>query len=322
MSKPRAFTLVELLVVIAIIGILVAMLLPAVQAAREAARRVQCTNNMKQIGLAFLNHENEFRKFPSGAEGWNEQGSQWLGHTAFAQILPYMELTEIKDMIVPDRRWIDPANNNVGFAKLQPTQYLCPSDPEALGRALHGGFARANYVVSYGKDWVFPPPMPTYQPQARPPGSDPEELETGGAFRYETGRRIEDFRDGTAHTLMASEVRAGADDDYGAGGDPADYRGVWYWPFVGSMYLHKETPNTSVEDCLRWYQCPNPEDQVAPCNANCNEQEANSAARSYHPGGVNAVFGDGHVAYVVDDIALLPWQALATLDGRDEGDVP
>jgi len=321
-SRLRGFTLVELLVVIAIIAILIALLLPAVQAAREAARRTQCNNNQKQIGIALANHENSYSKFPAGANGWNEQGSQWLGHTAFAQILPYLEQAEIKDLIVPDRRWIDSANMVIGFAKLQPQVYMCPSDVEVRGRALHGSHGRANYVLCFGKDWVFPPPMPVYQPQNRPPGADPDDLENGGAFRYESGRLMRDFRDGTSNTATVSEVRDGADDEYAANGNPADYRGVWFWPFVGAMYLHKETPNSSVEDCIRWYQCPDLPQQVAPCNANCNEQEANSAARSYHPGGVNTLFGDGHVTFISDSIDLATWQSLATIDDGDLGRVP
>ena len=145
----------------------------------------------------------------------NEQGTQWLGHTAFAQILPYLERAEIKDLIVPDRRWIDSANNVLGFAKLQPEVYLCPSDIEVRGRAQHGTHGRGNYNLSFGKDWIFPPPISQNGPQSRPPHSDPDDLENGGAFVYESGRRVRDFRDGTSNTASTSEVRAGADDEYG-----------------------------------------------------------------------------------------------------------
>ena len=84
------FTLVELLVVITIIGILIALLLPAVQAAREAARRTQCTNNLKQLGLAILNFENTHRELPVGCFGKRRPNGPWLGHTAFIQLLPFI----------------------------------------------------------------------------------------------------------------------------------------------------------------------------------------------------------------------------------------
>ena len=309
--RLNGFTLVELLVVIAIIAILVALLLPAVQAAREAARRTQCTNNLKQIGLAMANHENALNLFPSGASGWNKAGNDWLGFTAFAQVLPYLEQHEIEELIEPTARWIRSPTIHVG--KHQIKTYLCPSDTAFGRRTDSGNMARSNYVVSYGKDWVFPPPMPRYQPQNRRPGANPEHLETCGAFRYETGRKISKFVDGTSHTAMVSEVRSGQDDSY-HDNRKYDNRGIWFWPFVGSMYLHKETPNSSVPDCLRSYQCPDIGEQMAPCVGTCNEQEANSAARSFHAGGVNVVFVDGHVEFVSDSVSLAVWQAMATIN--------
>ena len=86
MISKKGFTLVELLVVIAIIGILIALLLPAVQAAREAARRASCTNNLKQIGLALANFENQYRRLPAGLTGWNKTQDEWMGHPALLQV--------------------------------------------------------------------------------------------------------------------------------------------------------------------------------------------------------------------------------------------
>ena len=102
-----AFTLVELLVVIAIIGILIALLLPAVQAAREAARRIQCTNHMKQVGVALHNHENDKRRLPSSMIGYLPNGGpEWTGFTAQTQLLPYLEEMAIYDGIDFTNRWL------------------------------------------------------------------------------------------------------------------------------------------------------------------------------------------------------------------------
>jgi len=307
------FTLVELLVVIAIIGILVALLLPAIQAAREAARRMSCTNNTKNIGLAFLNHESSKNEFPAGAMGWNNAGTSWLGHTAFFQSLPFLEEVNVANQIVLQDRWIAPSN--LGAAESQISVFQCPSD-EAVGRVyqiVNGGVpvrrSRSNYVLCFGKDNVYPglPPQATNQRA---------ELENGGAFMYNFGRQIREFEDGTSSTILMSEVLAGQDDDYNDN-SKADLRGLWAWPFVGSLYQHVYTPNTNVEDCMRSYQCPDLGSQVAPCNGGCSEATSVVTARSNHPGGVNVVFADGHVEFYIDEVDLFVWQALATITGNE-----
>ena len=116
----HGFTLVELLVVIAIIGILVALLLPAVQAAREAARRTSCVNNMKQTGLAFANHESTKGELPSGAMGFQNGGNgHWRGHTALFQILPFLEEVIVADQMDLDARWIQRFSLNMQIAAAQ-----------------------------------------------------------------------------------------------------------------------------------------------------------------------------------------------------------
>jgi len=130
-ATPKAFTLVELLVVIAIIAILVALLLPAVQAAREAARRIQCTNNLKQIGIALLNFENHRAIFPKGNMGWNESRTSWLGHTAFLQILPFLEETNLHDFADYSVRRGDGSNINYNE---QVITYLSPATTRRAGR--------------------------------------------------------------------------------------------------------------------------------------------------------------------------------------------
>jgi prepilin-type N-terminal cleavage/methylation domain-containing protein len=117
------FTLVELLVVIAIIGILVGLLLPAVQAAREAARRMQCSNNLKQIGFAILNYESTFKRFPPG----NLVGAAFTGLSVHARLLPFLEQANLYNMVDLNAAYDSPTNNS---ARMQTVAtFQCPSDP-------------------------------------------------------------------------------------------------------------------------------------------------------------------------------------------------
>ncbi len=331
--KNRGFTLVELLVVIAIIGILIALLLPAVQAAREAARRSSCTNNLHQIGLGLLNFENQHGRLPEGAMGWDDEAKrggqgEWLGHTAFFQLLPFMEELNLQAQFQLQKRWVDPVNQHVAAIQIPP--YQCASD-NADGRVLQlydttskmdYRYSRSNYVVSFGTTSIWPPEsMP---PQQQPPmihayllkaGYDLN-LDTDGAFRVHVGRRIKDFTDGTSKTAGVSEVRSGQDDSQPSGDNQGDRRGLWAFPFMAtSVYLHRNTPNSSVADHLKPTSCT---EEVAPCNpAASNDIDEHATARSYHPGGVNASFIDGHVRFVTDSINPLAWQALATIRGEE-----
>ena len=100
------------------------------------------------------------------------------------------------------------------------------------------------------------------------------------------------------------------------GNPPADYRGIWSWPATGSFYLHIETPNSSVTDCLRSHECPWSPSQP-PCRGTCSESAAVVTARSNHPDGVNVVFADAHVDFYEDVVDLPVWQALATIAGLE-----
>ena len=147
MKRRNAFTLVELLVVIAIIGILIALLLPAVQAAREAARRAQCNNNLKQMGLALHNYHDSYKKFPPG----NMSGLVFSGISIHARLLPYLEQKNVQDLINFGVPYNDPTND---MARLSPVSlFLCPSDNNLELPPLLGG--SNNYYANQGSQILF-----------------------------------------------------------------------------------------------------------------------------------------------------------------------
>ncbi len=197
----RGFTLVELLVVIAIIGILIALLLPAVQAAREAARRSQCTNNIKQVGLALHNYHDSFKSFPPravfGAGGTGPPQYQYH-HTWLTAILPFMEqqpLYDSTDMGAP--AWGQPI-----VSTLVPT-LLCPSDATALNDTsqTNGNIAWTNYAGPTAWDWWLRRDRnigPPWVPQAN--------TRSDGVFMADNTTRLRDITDGTSNTLLAAEV--------------------------------------------------------------------------------------------------------------------
>ena len=321
----RGFTLVELLVVIAIIGILVAMLLPAVQAAREAARRTQCTNNLKQIGLAILNFESQFGALPAGAV--HKYQGRPAEYTMFLLLLPFLEEGDVYDKYDFDgeRPIINPSRvySNREVISTQIPGYVCPSDG-AMGRTWvvpsldNRSFARSNYVACFGTAMQMPDPADAYDLHVL--DLDGKLADTDGYFRIQgkwTGRKLREITDGTSDTIMVSELLAGKADI--SDGSDVDLRGLWIMTWMGmSMYTHFHTPNTSAGDAVE--HCV-PEIDM-PCNlqARADQQMAGyAAARSQHPGGVMAVSGDGHVGFYSDSIDLFVWRALATYAGNDVG---
>ena len=313
---PLGFTLVELLVVIAIIGVLVALLLPAVQAAREAARRSSCVNNLKQIGLAIANFESVNKRFPAGNKGWNKAGSWWLGHTVFFQILPFIEDVSLEGGYDPEVRWMNVPNG--ALLTHQIPIYQCPSD-ESTGR-LAFGMSRSNYAACFGSTQIHSPDFPMAQLSS--PNHQESDYENDGPFRMHVGRELRKFTDGTSHTVIASEVITGVGDEPESN-NALDLRGCWGFPYVGSIYLHSRTPNSSIPDALRiWFCSPVAQaSRVNPCESDSLPSDRhvfeNIAARSQHMGGVNVTFADGHVDFYVDEVDLALWQAISTIDGGE-----
>ncbi|PHS10435.1 MAG: hypothetical protein COA78_11255 [Blastopirellula sp.] len=200
------FTLVELLVVIAIIGILVGLTLPAVQMARETARRAQCMNNLRQIGLALINYETTHNTYPEAVTLKGSQNSMPHHFTWIAQILPQLEQSALHDSI----NFRLPAHANQNALTQQIEVLKCPSDPEHdLGDEVWG-IGVTNYAGSEGyyssltaNRWG---PSSPEEPDSRPSGCGYNRLDLAGVFRPYRCTKTAKIKDGTSNTIKVSEV--------------------------------------------------------------------------------------------------------------------
>ena len=338
-DRQRGFTLVELLVVIAIIGVLIALLLPAIQAAREAARRSQCVNNLKQIGIGALNYESARKTLPPGAAGAKRLRQlsgptlilEWEEFSGFVSILPYLEAGITSARYNHDERIYSPQNQQVCATHIP--VYNCPSDDSA-GRSfvLTTGArrARSNYALSFGASTWMPVLVDlgrSWYPGVVFPNQDPsmtvDLMDTDGAFRVWRGRELKQFIDGTSATAMASEILAGQVDSGDCAGTPCDHRGTWPFGYMGfSQYTHRNTPNTGVGDGMSPTHCVNTMPMLPCGTAAVSEESAHAASRSMHTDGVNLTFVDGHVVFFSNDVDLTAWKAIATLAGAEVGSTP
>jgi len=297
-----AFTLIELLVVIAIIAVLIALLLPAVQQAREAARRSQCKNNLKQIGLALHNYHDALRAFPPGAvEEFTGPLAGRTEATWVTFILPYIDQAPIYQTANwnSPMGWIGPtstpasANYYVVATKLP--MMKCPSDPTTDSAMTN--FARGNYTANTGLGplhSVTDPKDPT-----RTPGA----TATYGPFTMNSRTRIGDITDGTSNTIAVSEVLTVEGDDL---------RGVMHFP-EGPLYQHDRTPNSKVPDDFRTGCVSVPEAPCIVAYGGWNTRAMIVSSRSLHTGGVQSLMCDGSVRFVSENINLATWQALGTI---------
>ncbi|MEX1042587.1 MAG: DUF1559 domain-containing protein [Pirellulaceae bacterium] len=293
------FTLVELLVVIAIIGVLVALLLPAVQQARESARRISCNNNLKQQGIALHNYHDTLGSLPPGHI---LEGTNLSDRMTFAAFLwPYIEQGALYDQIpAPKSPDFGGCGNSTQTAVMRTivSGFQCPSNGDSLFG--HSCRSRNSYVSNAGIGLLKKELPPSH---------------TRGIFYQNSGMKLRDLTDGTSNTVGVSETVYVPYDQRGA------YRGAWSYA-EGSHYQHDNTPNSSVPDELRTSMCDTnlPEDPLAPCigtYAAHNSRAINMAARSRHPGGVLALLMDGSVRFVSSTVDLSTWQALGTPRGHE-----
>jgi prepilin-type N-terminal cleavage/methylation domain-containing protein/prepilin-type processing-associated H-X9-DG protein len=307
--RRQAFTIIELLVTIAIIGVLVALLLPAVQSAREAARRVQCANNLKQIGLAMVSYHDSVGTLPPGRKGWG-----WGTWQMF--VLPFMEQQplynaynqlgdSLNDVTLDSLLlYMGPANETVTTQRL--AVFTCPT---AAPNAPLEEVTSHNYGCNYGNTDLYADPKLNGVVFGGAPfgdiGADPTQPNSGTpavAFARIT--------DGTSRTMLAAEQ---------VQGQGADLRGfTWYGPTSGfTAYIG---PNSPLPDILQEQsQCVYPFSTNPPCTWNTPQDDlpVYLASRSLHPGGVNVVLADGSVRFVRNQVNLTVWRALSTTQGGE-----
>jgi prepilin-type N-terminal cleavage/methylation domain-containing protein len=307
------FTLVELLVVIAIIGVLVALLLPAIQAAREAARRSQCVNNLKQWGLAMQLYHDTHKMLPAGSTA-PLTGGVPPRQTWVMRIWPYIEQKNLAAQNVMAREFYNaPAtihNTMNGLTGQFVPIYRCPSDGSGVDQNV-GQYQRrrGNYVINWGNA-KYPPAGGSIR-ETHP------DLPNGGIAPYShiDGRRytpretdLGDITDGTSNTLMMSEyLMARTPEDIDWRGDIHNDDGIFRFHTL-------RTPNTSAADVIQsgWFQQTN--DLAMPATAGTLQE---NAARSFHTGGVNALHCDSSVTFYTDGVSENVWRAMGSMNGQE-----
>ncbi len=345
MRRRTGFTLIELLVVIAIIAILIALLVPAVQKVREAAARIQCTNNLKQIGLSCHNYESTNKCLPPGFRG---NGALAFGYDYFdtwgplAVLTPYFDQLAVFNSInlgLPMFQLAPPYGINAPVAcQTFAPIFTCPSDTQqsvcspansANTYAIPGPLAPTNYAFCMGTGTT-----------TGLTGWQGSPYQADGVFYAQSTTRFTAITDGTSNTVGASERILGAGNESSTattvdpntmyvspGGDSGippnaancnttsinyDNRRGYTW-VAGeprcTSYNHYFTPNSKTPDCISNY----------PATGNAWDYTGHglSTARSRHPGGVNVWMCDGSVHFVANSVSLQTWQALATRAGGE-----
>ena len=331
------FTLVELLVVIAIIGILVALLLPAVQAAREAARRMQCSNNLKQYGIGLHNYHDTHKSFPLGngsSSGWGEHENSWqLQVMPFLEQQPYYDELWTKMSETPGERrshWQVMGDGRRSRAHTF-THARCPSDDSEL---IWGDQTNGNFQVSYSGSLgsqrttsangccnTFDMPDVHYDnPQGNAThGNTNGKGNLSGMFARLMTKpsAIKDVTDGTSNVLFVGEILSKCTDHK---------EGMLHYNGHGNAHASTVVPVNTMTTCARdqqecidrgWEGKSGPGGAVTSCNCFAmNSWNLSWGFRSQHPGGAQFVFVDGSVQFVTEQVDYVTYQALG---GRNDG---
>jgi prepilin-type N-terminal cleavage/methylation domain-containing protein/prepilin-type processing-associated H-X9-DG protein len=327
LKRRTGFTLIELLVVIAIIAVLIALLLPAVQAAREAARRSQCVNNLKQLGLAMHNYHDTIGTFPIGVIGIRSpnlvNGNYPLGtstnnrRTWAFMILPYLEQGTTFNAInfsLPYNPPAGAANNTV--SELLIASYLCPSDPNT-NQIDQNNRREGNYVVNWGNASWYQNMNSTYNPLTGATNnpfqpSGPAVSFGGAPFTMDKSFGIQSITDGTSNTLLMAEVIIGLTQ----GTSSYEHRGDIYNDDYNCAQFEAYTPpNSTFPDYIEGGYCQYPYANNPPCKQVSNPYF--NASRSRHAGGVNALLSDGSVKFFKNSINILTWRSLGSSAGGE-----
>jgi prepilin-type N-terminal cleavage/methylation domain-containing protein len=343
LKKRSGFTLVELLVVIAIIGVMVGLLLPAVQAAREAARRMSCSNNLKQLGLAFHNYHDTYKQLPMAASPvvfpvGQVANSNWHGYSAHTMILPYIEQSVVFDQLRFNERHysgdiVPPAAvSPLAVSRTRINTFICPSDKDFPSTTDIGW---NNYAVCHGSNLGYNVAL----------------ANANGMFTRQKNQKFSDVLDGLSNTIMTGEFNKG-DNTSGRfdiqGGDFAN--NVPYpsgMPEVSRLPLQPITAAMLVaygDACnaagpgshrspagFRWIapgQYNTSFNTVAtpnwkyPACMDCNgcgqgDSRGIFPARSRHPGGAHHGLGDASVQFITESVDLFVYQSLGSRDGGE-----
>ncbi len=307
----EGFTLVELLVVIAIIGILVALLLPAVQAAREAARRMSCSNNLKQLGLALHNYHDTYKVIPYG---WDNRGRLWS-----ASILPQLEQQPLYDTLLPHESGLgnwgaNGSPNEAACGTLVPV-YRCPSMPIPMHVTNNGIPERV--PTSYRGNAGTQSSSDDTSTRINPPGPKSlEMLDQNGLFSACRTVSFRDIIDGLSNTVAIGE--SSTDPAFVKDGQAMDH---WYIgsPQVDPCRCDGGTGGTEFTECVGT--------GVVPMNLRFNDPAAHGRLMemsfgSYHPGGAMFNLADGSVRFVAETIDFAVYQAACTRDGGEAKSLP